>query len=648
MDGENNKKNDKNNLSQLKHRLYKKGEVFNKRLKRRKLGEVKSSRSLGFWQRESHFKNKENLEPQAESWKKQRKKFPIFWVLTVLFILLVIVGVSIVLYFYGDLFGFGGNVVSSRNIDLKIEGPSLVESGESNRWYVSITNNNDVSLELADIIIEYPQGTLSLESESISKERRILSKMAPGETKQEEIQIFVLGEEGEQKEINITLEYRMSGSNAIFAKKTRQTMKLSRSPVGISINLPEELESGQEITANVTYISNSESLLKDVYLKVEYPPGFVFSEASPAPIRGNNIWKAGDLMPQEKRNLEIKGTLEGQDSMELSFSAFVGTLGEEDKLNAFNSVSDSVFLKKSFFNLSFLINNTDIDHVVGDRRLTVIVPWKNNTATEIHNATIGIKIKGDVVDIKTVSVDKGFYRGADDTIVWNSSSAPDLVAVVPGESGSVKFSFNFKKILPFYSVDDKNLSFVLEGEVVGFKTGLSGEETTIKSSASREIKISSEVQLTSGVQYSSGNLPPKVGQKTTYTVTWSVENQHNDVTGATVRALIPVYISWEDGISPSGENINYNSVTGEIVWRIDKVDAGAGVFDSPREVSFQISLLPAPNQANKTVELVDRASFEGKDSFTGVILRDLTGTLTTASAKEARSSGNSSLGRVIE
>ncbi len=630
---------DNNGLKKIKSRLYKKDTLIDKRTERGSL-ETEKKEVETDW-----------IEKEEEDFKKMpkptktKKKLSIFWIIFSVFILLAVSAVAFLYYFVG-FSGFGAKIVSSRNIDLAIEGPLVVESGERNRWYISITNNNDANLELADLIIKYPKGALSLQSEEVEKERRALGEIIAGETVREELIFFILGKEEEEKTIEITLEYRITDSNAIFAKDIKQTIKLSRSPIGVSVKLPKEIGVNQEFVLEVEYVSNSESLLKDLYLKMDYPPGFEFIESSLNTFKGNNVWKIGDLMPQEKRTLEIRGKLEGQDLMELTFHGSVGSLKEGRDLEAFITSSNSVVLRKSVFDLAFLVGGGDISHTSTGSQLNFSIPWQNNSPVEIRNAVINVKLEGDVIDSRTVSVKKGFYRGFDNLAVWNSSSLPELKSIYPGNSGVVELSFNLKKDIPVTTASEKNFVFVLQGEMTGTKIDEDGQIATVKSNISKEIKINSEIEIAADLLHSSGPLPPRVGQENVYTVSWSVSNFYNDVSGAVVRASLPSYVSWIGSVSPSGENVMYSPSAGEIVWSIGDIKAGTGLSSPPKKVTFQISFLPSLNQLDSTIDLVTRASFEGRDNFTGSILRDLTKILTTGSIKET--TVDSSLGIITQ
>ena len=59
------------------------------------------------------------------------------------------------------VFYFGQNQVSYDNVELSILGPNSVSGGEALVFDVNVVNNNDVALEIADIKVTYPRGTVS-------------------------------------------------------------------------------------------------------------------------------------------------------------------------------------------------------------------------------------------------------------------------------------------------------------------------------------------------------------------------------------------------------------------------------------------------------------------------------------------------------
>jgi hypothetical protein len=73
---------------------------------------------------------------------------------------------------------------------------------------------------------------------------------------------YLFGEKDTDKIFKFTLEYRPSGSNAILAATGEGVVRLLQSPLEVSINLPKETSAGEEITLEVSVVSNAEAVVK--------------------------------------------------------------------------------------------------------------------------------------------------------------------------------------------------------------------------------------------------------------------------------------------------------------------------------------------------------------------------------------------------
>ena len=68
---------------------------------------------------------------------------------------------AISFFSYHFLIGGGSIAAASGNIDISISGPPQIEGGTLTELQIIVANKNKVSLELADLIITYPDGTRS-------------------------------------------------------------------------------------------------------------------------------------------------------------------------------------------------------------------------------------------------------------------------------------------------------------------------------------------------------------------------------------------------------------------------------------------------------------------------------------------------------
>ena len=602
------------NLEKLKKKLYQKNRKFSDRLKRETLRQEESETSP-YWQKEDLGKiDTGNFSPPSDGLFKRLK---IFVYLLIVFVVLAGGAAAYLMY-------SGGNIVSSSNVSIDANGPIYVDGGQPARFNFTIRNQNSVSLEAADLIFDFPANTYSAEGASLTRIRIPLEDLEPGAAINKSLDIVFFGLENEEKKIIANLEYRFAESNATFVKSKDYSVKISKAPLGLSLAAPKNAVSGQKISIKIAVISNSESAAKNLKMEMKYPPGFRFNGAEPSPSKGDNVWTLGDIGPSQKRDITVEGTIEGENSEERTFTAAVGTMGDDGSLKPFGTASEKVAIKKSPLNLSVSINGKDdsANTAYAGEMIRVDLGWVNNLSSSIKNVQIELEIKGEAYDQRSVSVTKGAYRSYDNKAVWNSASLKDLASIAPGSSGKAQLGFSLKNPLPIYKQGDKDFSVSAEARIIGFGTSDEFENKQIEDSAKKEIKIGSRLQAVgktlhySGPFQNSGEVPPKVGAETTYTIVWSLANNANDLAEAKITASLPPYVSKENLVSPEDSDLRFDEKNATLTWNVGDVPAGTGIIMPAKEVSFQISFSPNLTQAGETPVLVNSAIVEARDAFT--------------------------------
>lgn len=606
---------DKEYLSDVEKKLYKKDADFDYEQQKLKQHEV----DVG-----SDWK-----EPEKQTPKKKKVKLvqsPILVKLFFVSLIFFVLASSIALYRL-----FIDPIVSSpKNVEILIQAPASVTGGEETQIQVIVTNNNKATIESATLEITYPEGTdvVGVTEEESRKLRRELGVILPGQQVTETLNVVMFGEENTEKSFNLNLEYRTEGSSATFSKDKAYTFVLTTSPISLSFDIPDEVNAGEQVKLSVDVVSNSKAVLEDVQVVVEYPFGFAFSGANPSPTRDRNIWYLGDLSPSQRHTIEVAGTIGGEISDQKTFKVFVGRqdVQNEDEIDVvYNSIIRTVLIEEPFLAINFSINGDSVsDEVVVGSAKDVFgdIEWKNNLPSRILNGEFILTISGAIVDEESVNVSKGFYQSSNNSIVWNQTTDRTLSLIEPGESGSGRFSFKTKSLFGPGSSQFKNPEVQLTLEFRGERVSPGFENEIITFDKSKKLKVSSAAQLASyGTYYTgpfsnTGPVPPRVDQKTTYTITWSIANSSNNITDARVTASLPIYVRWLDIVSPQTETITFNDATGDIVWDVGNVSQGAGVTKSAREVSFQVELTPSLSQVNAVPVLVSEARFTGRDTFT--------------------------------
>ncbi len=579
-------------------------------------------------------------EPMVKTNKKQKKKLSFFGKLVIFSIVFFVGSFFVAFYvFYG-----GVNVISTENVDISISGPSSVGGGEELSFQITVQNNNSVDLELADLIVEYPSGTLSADDKSseLILLRETLDTIPAGSSVTHLFKSVLFGNEGDIKDIIITIEYRAEGSNAIFFKERKYEVVIDSSPIVFVVDTPKNVTAGQEFEINIEIFSNSNRIVKDFLLEADYPFGFDFKDSNIKPSYRDNIWNFGDIAPNSKRILKIEGVLEGQDKEERIFKFYGGT---EDKNNdniikaKLVSILEPVLIKKSLIGAELVLNRDYSSEYITNsgESIRADILWSNNLITKLTDAEVIVKLKGNILNKRTISSEEGYYRSLDNMIIWNKKDSPQLAVLNPSEEGNLSFSFDIYPLSYISNSGIKNPEIEIELNIKANQLSeIGGKNEVINTKLIKKIKVSSDLLLTARSLYSVGDfenqgpIPPKADKETTYTVVLTATNTSNSISGAKVIATLPSYVKWMDKIYPTFENVSFNQVGGEIIWEINDLPAGAGITTSAKEVSFQVSLLPSLSQIGSEPVLVDNIYIEGVDDFTGKKIKYNVNPITTS------------------
>jgi len=540
-------------------------------------------------------------------------------------IIFFIIALGVVAYkFWG-----GGNVVSVNNIEVNVKAPISVSGGAVVPFEIQIINNNNVTLSAVDMGITFPSGAKDPVDTSLSAKRvqTFIGDILPGQKITKNLSVALFGVENEKKDINIALEYKVAGSNSLFNKVKIFSVVISSSPVNLIVTGPSEVNTNQSVDYTIEVSSNSSAVIKDLLLKVEYPFGFSFTNSNPKTFSKNNLWLIGDLEPGAKRIIKFSGVLSGQEGEERGFTYDIGSQSKSDSLLIdvpFSSSFSTITIRRPFVSTDVTFNGVDTAEYVSlaGSQIETLINWRNNLPYEVSDVSILVSLNGNTVDKSSIQAEEGFYKSINNTILFDKTTNPDLAILEPNQTGVSKFTFSSFGARTVTGSGLINPTITLDISVSGRRIDYNEGQNSILFSDSRKIKITAEPQLFAkalhyiGPFQNSGPVPPKAEQETTYTITWTVTNPLNNLSGARVTATLPPYIKWLGAVSPDRENVDYNEGTGVLVWNIGNIVAGAGTVSAAREVSFQISLLPSVDQIGKSPGLTGEAVLSARDTFT--------------------------------
>ncbi len=465
-------------------------------------------------------------------------------------------------------------------------------------------------------------------TQTLTNYTKLLGDLPSGASAHESVQAVIFGEENLQKEITVNLTYSVKGSTGVFVKTQTYDVLINSAPINLTVNSFKETTSGQDFDMKVDVKSNSQDTLKKVLLKADYPFGYSFISSSIPAMSDNTTWNIGDIPAGGDRVITIHGKLTGEDSALKAFHFHVGTAsaGNPKAIGTqYLAVENDVTIQKPFITLGVVIDSDQSasDHTGQYGSLEhVVINWSNNLPDTVSNMVIDVKLSGTAYDKTTVSPDAGFFNSGADDITWNQQTNKDLASVAAGASGSVSFDITPRDTGSSAS-PTVNPGIAIVANVSGNRTQESGVPESLASAITKNIHIASSVAhsgrlvRTTGPFASSGPVPPKADQITTYTVIWDVDNTSSAVGNALVTAALPTYVKWLSNVSPSSEDVAYDAKTGQVTWNVGNISANSSSVSHRREVSFQIAFKPSVSQAGQSPNLVNQAHLTAKDNFTG-------------------------------
>ena len=227
------------------------------------------------------------------------------------------------------VFYLNTNQVEYDAVRLSVLGPNSVAGGEELQFDISVTNDNPVDVVLSDIVVNYPQGTVTADNDALPLEKDIKSveEVRSGFSETVKFEAVLFGSEGETKDVNIVFQYRVPNSDIIFFKERSYQIKLESTPVVLSVDHSNQFQSGEEVVVEVNIVSNASKTLRNLFLSVDYPFGFEYSSSTPTGL-DESSFQIGDLGPGETYSLELRGFIRGQNDEQRTIRY---SLGAEDR-----------------------------------------------------------------------------------------------------------------------------------------------------------------------------------------------------------------------------------------------------------------------------------------------------------------------------
>lgn len=556
----------------------------------------------------------------------QKKKKPAGIVSTIFFS-------SLVFFLFAGGYAFfllekGGNEVACSKVSIDVLAPTSVPSGKELQLDVTVKNNNPVSLENAELLITYPEGTKNADDPTtpLPTVRAEIGTLEVDMDAKRTSRSIPYGNEQTTQTVKIKLEYSLKESDRVLTCEKDFPFTIATAPVTLSVKGLEEISSGQEFTLTLDVRSNSEGLVPDQRLVVDYPFGFRLVRADPEPTEGQNVWDLGDIPPEFAKDIKITGVVDTQTVESRSVKFRMGERAKTDATSlasTMKTVEHPLLIVRPFVKFGVTLNgdNAESVSVVPGEQVNGVISWKNDLPDPIYDVTIEALIPRAYVDRTSVRAPSGYFSSVEQRIIWTPQTNDVLREIAPGKEGTLNFSFKTENVTETSGARNPEipLSFAVHARRVSDPSEV---PQTLTALSPRTVRLSSvplfaaHTYFTVGPFRNTGPYPPRAEQETTFTVTWQVRNSVNDLSDVTVTGVLPVYVEWMEQTYPADEQVSYNPNTREVTWVLGNVNAATGSVTPPREASFRVAVVPSVTDVGDYLTLVRSVVMRGVDAFT--------------------------------
>jgi len=547
----------------------------------------------------------------------------------------------------------GQSSFENGKVSLSIEMPADIESGSEVSFTIGYENDNSVDLKDAKLSLYFPDNfVLTSSDRALDKDGNVpflkMDKISKNST--DKIRIFgkFVGDVGNEENIKAIMKYRPSNFNSEFQAEASNMAKITSVPVELSMRFPDGgIKNDVDTEASFTIKNTSSRNFQKAKVEIMFPKSFSFVSSDVAVASKNEdenrfSFELDRLDPGKEASVLIKGNFHSDTDKE-NVLTDVYLAEENSEYVKYIARTEEVAITRPGISVIETINGAE-DYVAGkNEELEYKIEFTNQSAGEIRGLTLKSILTGNY-DFASIKADKGTVNKNE--IIWSAAKVPALAQLKPGDMGSVSFKVKVKDIFPIQKESDKN--FLLENK---FTINTSDQEiinltktSKVRAYMALETKgyFNDDGRIANG-----GALPPKVGQKTYYTIHWSVRNLFNEVENVQIKSKLPKGVAWtgkyidskgkvitgtdtgigtelsEDKESLSEEDVNkiseeklyYDTNANSVIWQIPKLKANDGILTSAKEIVFQIEAVPQTENVGKAMDIIDNITATGYDTF---------------------------------
>ncbi len=532
------------------------------------------------------------------------------------------------------------------NVSLRLLGPSELSKGSPEVWRIIIENKEKTPLQNVVVELNFDRNFEFIKSITPSSDNKEGSKysfsrldaVGEGIDKQKiEIQGATKANTNESivmsGKISYTPDALVKAQNqGKLAKgiETRRTLLLPDiKTITTNSTIAGELKARDDVIQNngeeeivLKYRNTGNKDVRDLRVRMNYPENFkyassefkkdAFSPTQNSPDNGNNLWIINNFPAFGEHTLSVKGVVEGTSGQTIKFVAEIEIRNGSEWQPLYKIDREVSIASKPLVIKAEISGKNGNQLFSAGETVTVSVNYSNQGVSVVRNVNLSATIEdpSDLLDWKTVQFTGG-ERGSinDKTVRWISNNIPELANLQVKASGQLSFSVKVKEggnfLKTYRNQEDYNIT------PKAFASGQNIQEIAYTGDVYR---ATGDISFTQKNKFVS--IDPLNQNLKRYNITWELRNVQNKVNNITIKTRSPLNSSaWQaSSITPLNRinQLNYNSSTGDIVWKLEFLAPYSGISNPVAILSFDLV-----TQSPQDLTLIEGVTMTGYDDLTG-------------------------------
>ncbi len=504
----------------------------------------------------------------------------------------------------------------NENVSIVVEAPASVASTALTEVVFTVRNDNRAALVNADIAVQFGSyfvpvdGQEHFHREGTGGGTIAVGTIVGGGTSTVSLAGYFNGPRGAMADVSGVVRYVPDGTTVRYETMGRSATMITQSPLTIDVNAPNDVANGNLVDIGFVVHNTSTEDMHDLALTIELPQGFSVVNTVPAPNHGF-VWMLNTVPARGEVVVRLRGTVSGDVGASHMFRAIARS--SKDQSVIFAQTDYTPRMIQSPLMLAQAVDGREGIAYAGEH-LTYRITYHNIGGTPLRDAIVRVRLDARALDLSQLKlINGGDYHPDDHSITWKASDVPGLKLLAPNDQGTVAFSVPVVAQLPVESEKDFHytVSTVASIDSPDVPSAIRENKTILSSVLT--VPIGAKVLPTTELTYKEGAMPLRVGQSTTYNLTFSVGSVNNDLAQVRMILPLPTHMTFH---SASGEGVVFNERTNEVVWNVGTIAHGAGVVSPAPEMTVTLSLVPSIDQRGGIPPVVVNAyAITGVDTF---------------------------------